>query len=438
MPDSNAVQPTDLVSLIRISPERRLVAPEGGSLRHISFNLQVAPATPGDATARPKLRLALVVDRSGSMSGAKLQTAKLAALAVLDRLTAQDEAVVVVFDHEVQVLQPLGPVTDLYRMQARLALGELAPGGNTALHEGWLTGCLAIARETAAISGGEIARCFLLTDGQANHGITDAEQIATQVHDVRNQASVSTSTFGIGDDYMEDLLGAMAVAGGGQFHHLRTVDEIANTFVAELGELLTIAAPRVRLEVAAPHRGVRAETISHYQTQNLADGQTGWVVDIGDLIHDEERQVVMRFRFPVGSEGESMTLRARMLWERGGVPCAGDWQDIVFTYAYLPQRSAEPFSRTALHWAGLHHGYRTRVMATRMNREGNLEGARRLLLSCASRIESYEGEDMDLQTMRRELQALAARMGTERLSSMALKEQLSSSQRLSRGQRDLR
>ncbi len=318
MAESSAPQPIDLVALTRVSPERRLIAPEGGSLRHIAFNMQVAPAIPGEPADRPKLRLALVVDRSGSMSGAKLQTAKYAALAVLDRLTAQDEAVIVVFDHEVQVLQPLGPVTEDYRMQARLALGQLEPGGNTALHEGWLTGCLAIAPEGMDLRGTELARCFLLTDGQANHGITDPEQIATQVHDVRNQAGVSTSTFGIGDDYAEDLLGTMAVAGGGQFHHLRTVDEIAKTFAGELGELLTVAAPSVRLEVAAPHRGVRAETISHYRTEHLTDGQTGWVVNIGDLIHNEQRQAVMRFRFPAGSEGESMTLRARVLWGRRG------------------------------------------------------------------------------------------------------------------------
>ncbi|GEM_PF-6204471 len=73
-----------------------------------------------------------------------------------------------------------------------------------------------------------------------------------------------------------------------------------------------------------------------------------------------------------------------------------------------------------------------------MNREGNLEGARQLLLGCATRIERYEGDDTELHAMRRELLVLAEHMGRERLSSMALKEQHSTSQRLSRGQRDLR
>src|SRR5438132_172271 len=105
----------------------------------------------------------------------------------------------------------------------------------------------AVARWTH--DAGRLTRCFLLTDGLANVGVTDVEQIAADAAGVRANAGVGTSTFGIGLDYNEALLGPMAVAGGGQFHNLRSPAEIATTFLGELGELLAVAARDVRLEI---------------------------------------------------------------------------------------------------------------------------------------------------------------------------------------------
>jgi Ca-activated chloride channel family protein len=117
-----------------------------------------------------------------------------------------------------------------------------------------------------------LTRCFLLTDGLANVGLTDLEQIAAQAAGVRTHAGVGTSTFGIGDDYAESLLGPMAVAGGGQFHHLRTPVDIARTFLGELAEMLCAAALNVLLErtplfgmLRSPRRGQPA----HYRDERF-------------------------------------------------------------------------------------------------------------------------------------------------------------------------
>ena len=156
----------------------------------------------------------------------------------------------------------------------REALALVQARASTALHQGWLTGCHAIAAdEPAARAQGSrgrapaVARCFLLTDGLANVGLTDPEQIAAEAAGIREHAGVGTSTFGIGEDYDEDLLAPLAAAGGGQFHHLRTAEEITRTFVGELGELLAVAAGRVVLELD-PDPGVTAEVVSAYWTRD--------------------------------------------------------------------------------------------------------------------------------------------------------------------------
>ncbi|MGH2347365.1 MAG: hypothetical protein ACRDG4_19220 [Chloroflexota bacterium] len=86
----------------------------------------------------------------------------------------------------------------------RGSLTKVQARGNTALHEGWLTGCTAIAEGGAAGRTDRMTRCFLLTDGQANEGLTDPEAIATQAADILSRTGLGTSTFGIGD-YNEHL-----------------------------------------------------------------------------------------------------------------------------------------------------------------------------------------------------------------------------------------
>src|ERR1051326_4097091 len=130
---------------LKMQPERRLIR-EDGSFRHVDFHLQVNTAPKNDA-ARTPLTLALVLDRSGSMQGEKIEIAKQAALRVLDRLDERDQAALVVFDDRIDVIQAKAAVTPAIKASIRAALVQIEARANTALHEGWLTGCKAIASE---------------------------------------------------------------------------------------------------------------------------------------------------------------------------------------------------------------------------------------------------------------------------------------------------
>src|ERR1051326_3491530 len=131
---------------LKMQPERRLIR-EDGSFRHVDFHVQVQQAANKAKPERTPLTLALVLDRSGSMQGEKMQIAKQAALAVLDRLDERDQAAVVVFDDRIDVIQAKAAVTPAIKASIRAALVQIEARANTALHEGWLTGCKAIASE---------------------------------------------------------------------------------------------------------------------------------------------------------------------------------------------------------------------------------------------------------------------------------------------------
>ncbi len=387
-----------------LRPERRLIRPNGSD-RYVLFTVRAAQPE-RSRTDRLPLRLGLVVDRSGSMQGQKLETAKRAALAVLDRLEAQDQAALVIFDDKIDVLQPLAPVTPALRSAVGEVLRSVGARGSTALHEGWLTGCQAIASATAPAADA-VWRLFLLTDGLANVGETDPERIAVQVGDVLARTGIATSTFGIGD-YDEQLLAPMATAGGGQFHHLRTAAEIGHTFLGELGDALAVAVRAVRLELVV-EPGTRLDVISDYHVR-AGDEPVRLTLLLGDLVGGEERQIAVRCHFPARARQAYQRVRARLCWHEGGTERSSDWQEIVFTYADHVMCDAERAhrDRDVLHWVGQHEALHAQQMATACYARGDAPGAQQVLSRAAAAVSTFAGDDTVLQEAVASLAAVPA------------------------------
>jgi Ca-activated chloride channel family protein len=375
--------PTVTVDL-KASPERQLICPTDSN-RYIAFFVHVKQISKPTEQKRQPLSLALVLDRSGSMAGQKLQTAKQAALAVLDQLTPRDSVSLVVFDDQIDTIQSQAAVTPDLKSRVRESLHAIQARASTALHEGWLTGCNSIARSTADAGTHRLARCFLLTDGLANVGVTDPERIASEAAGVRENAEISTSTFGIGSDYNELLLGPMAVAGGGQFHHLRSAKEIINTFVGELGELLSVVARQIRLEIETA-RDVTLDLISPYWMRSNADIPLRRVISIGDLQSGEDPRIVVRCTFPESAGQEPQVVRARLTWRADQTECSTDWQEIRFSYASQNACDNEVRDSQVIHLVTEHEADRARREAIELNNRGDLDGAARLLRVSASTL----------------------------------------------------
>ena len=421
---------------LRMRPERRLIQQDGG-FRHSDFHLQVDQGAVRDSVQRTPVTVALVLDRSGSMQGEKIGIAKQAALAVLERLDEHDQAAVVVFDDRIEVIQAKALVTPTLKARVRAALSLIEARANTALHEGWLTGCKAIASERTPTADAGLSRCFLLTDGLANVGVTDPEQIASEAAGIREHAGIGTSTFGIGNDYNELLLAPMAVAGGGQFHHLRTAGEIAATFIGELGDLLAVAARQVRLEVET-EPGTQLDLVSAYWANSSSASTLRSVIAIGDLLNGEERHVVARFGFPAQHGQDGRVVRARVLWVDDDGERSTDWQEVRFSYATNDACEREVHDPAVMHWVGLHQADRAHREAIKLSQAGDLRGAREELKKVATSISGYAGEDNELQASIAELTSVEQEMVNAPLAPAASKEMLFRHQNRSRGQKDHR
>jgi len=262
---------------ILLEPIKSAVSAEPGDF-HVLLRLQ---GTPQADVARTPLNVALVIDRSGSMGDGKLDEAKRCAYDFLCRMTCNDRVAVVVYDHRVRTLLPLTTVDDA-RMQIKQLLAQVETGGYTALHEGWLRGAELLAPHAGRTA---VNHVVLLTDGQANRGLTDVSEICAQVGALA-AAGVTTTTVGLGADFNEELLTAMATAGRGRAHYGERAIDLAETFESEIGLLshLQWRDVRVSLRGAAPHTS-QVQLLNPYPRQGdawmvppIAAGAESWAM----------------------------------------------------------------------------------------------------------------------------------------------------------------
>lgn len=244
-----------------------------------------APVAPKTRREHLPINLALVIDRSGSMSGRPLAEAKRCAAMIVDGLSANDHASIVVYDDRADILVASRPVDD--KQLFHRAIAEIDSRGSTALHSGWLTG----AEQAAGKQSGQVlSRVLLLSDGCANVGVCDPVSIARQCAEMA-EAGVGTSTYGLGEHFNEELMAAMARAGQGNAYYGQTAEDLMDPFREEFDLMSALCARRLRLTLA-PAEGVRVAVVNQYRTD--AHGRTM----LPDLAYGGEAWAALRLTVP--------------------------------------------------------------------------------------------------------------------------------------------
>ncbi len=277
---------------------------DGGYLVHAL--LRVEGHLPEDAR-RPALDLALVLDASGSMGRRKFAAAREAAASFIERLDAQDQVGVVSYDDGVRVVAPMAGAP-AHEGLAEL-IRSLEAGGNTNLSDGWLEGVELLRRHRREAG---VHRVLVLTDGHANVGITDPEELAGLAAEVAAEG-VSTSAIGFGTAYDQDLLGALADAGTGELWHVEKAEHLGAVLDAELASMARLVARNLKLYVH-PDRHVDAAKVVHgYPHETRGDVLR---VDVGSLRAGTPLKILLRFLVSPDVAGEAhvatLTLEAQL------------------------------------------------------------------------------------------------------------------------------
>jgi len=402
---------------LSIRTDRSLIRAAASSTRYLLARV-TAPAASRRQERLP-VNIALVLDRSGSMGGErKFDLARQAVEHALRMLGPNDRFSVVVFDTEIEVLARSTRATATATRRALEALAAIGPRGGTDLCGGWMRGCEQIAEFLVEES---VSRCLLLTDGQANHGITEPAILARHAAELRLRG-VRTSTLGVGDDFDERLLRDMAHEGGGNFYFIEAAAQIPTIMTSELGEALEVTVRDAVITVTLP-AGARAEPLNRFRVSRDADDGV-LRIELGDLVSEQEVAAVIRVTFPRGARGDT---------SRVGVSLdgRGEWTDsaestraafIEWTYAGHGDNDRQPRDVEVDREVATIFAARARAEATEANRNGDLREARRILERTAERIAEYAGADLEMQRLRAHLLDLLPQFTERMMDPRTMKE----------------
>ena len=247
------------------------------------------------AKSCPSVNLAIVLDRSGSMYGAAIERAREAACEAVRRLDERDVISVVAYDDVTETIVPAQRVVDREGIIAKIR--RIDARGMTALFAGVAAG----ASELAKFRGKcEISRVLLLSDGQANVGPSTAEELG-RYGAMLMKDGVAVSTVGLGNCYNEDLMTRLSQKSDGNSYYVAKSEDLTKVFASELGDVLSVAAAKVQLQVRFGEGFVPVQLVG--RDGRIADGVVS--IDLNQLYGGQEKYVIVKCDAAPGKAGDA-------------------------------------------------------------------------------------------------------------------------------------
>jgi Ca-activated chloride channel family protein len=396
---------------MHIQSDRALIPSGSPSTRFLSVTVS-APAAPAPVpsdqarAARPGANVSLVLDRSGSMGGRKIELARQAVSHAIRLLNDRDHLGLVVYDHAVETLLECMPATNAAKRQALGALAAIDARGSTNLAEGWFTGARALggipARGTAPDAtgpvpgAGRVSRVLLLTDGLANQGVVDHDELTKAAARLRAEG-INTSTFGLGADFDEELLTSIATEGGGHFYFIEQPEQIPDLLASELGEVLEVVARDVVFEVRAG-TGASVAVLNPLPVEQDGDVTR---VRLGDFVSEQEVTLLLAVACDARAEGERAWVDCRVRDREATLhpePMRVEWTTVAAEH----ERN-QPVNRDVVLAVARMLAEGARAQALAANRRGMFTEASLALHDVAGQIDRLGGDDSAVQALARVL-----------------------------------
>ncbi len=374
---------------------------------------------------RLPLNMCLVLDRSTSMQGARLEQTKAAAQRTIDTLTADDTLGVVTFSDKAEIVWPCQPLTDPIRAKARVS--AIQASGGTEILQGLNAGLAELSKRSQVNT---VSHLILLTDGQT-YG--DEERCLALALEAKEQ-HIGISALGIGEDWNDSLLDELASRSGGSSQYIASAGDIQRFLRERLQGLGAVYGDNLRLSVKMPD-GVflkNAFKLSPYlQRLNLENGGD---LSLGILQADSAATGLLEFVVGSHSAGTQRLAQIELIGDIPARKIFGERLQYDLTLPFDPEANptapAPPNILSALAkisifqmqegaWQALEKGdiasatRRLETMATRLLDMGEHQLARAALLEAGRLVRSG-----NLSPAGRK----AIKYGTRSLSLLTLKE----------------
>jgi Ca-activated chloride channel family protein len=357
--------------------------------------------------------VAVVIDTSGSMAGPKMEHARTAAKSLIDKLPDGDIVTVVTFDDSAQERVPPTALDTTSRQRIRSTISELQPSGSTNMFDGLRQG---EARAMSAPSTHAIKRVVLISDGIANVGPSTPEllgELAARGAD----RGVQVTAVGVGLDYDENTLNALAIRSSGRLYHMADTRELSSILEKEMGLLKATAVTNAVVEVI-PAPGVQLLGADGIRSEWVTGG--GLRVPLGTLFGGQHREMLMRVRVTAAADGTHPLASVRLHFTDPSEGNLARVQEIVARYTATPdnkQLVAHANARTQSIMAVQEAG-KLAVQAAQSVNQGSWDKADKDLAVAENKLRETAKTIRDTKEKQR-VEAAAARMASARKSTQA-------------------
>jgi Ca-activated chloride channel family protein len=288
IPDGTLAVETHLVQ------DKVLIGSDGRAT--LALTLQAAGANESGRAAEPPVDLVVVLDRSGSMNGRKIQDARRAVQTLIETLSRDDRLGIVTYSDRAEPLSDLRPMTEARRHALAGLVREIQPGGGTNLGAGLETG---LALFAAHPMDGRHRKLLLISDGLANHGVTDPHALGRMAAAGLSKDWV-VSTVGVGNDFNEHLMTTLADYGGGTYTYMEDPAAFAAVFQQEYRHAAVTAVSGLTVNVPLNH-GIQLVDAGGYPIQT---GNGRACFNPGGLRYGQTRTVYLTFQIPTDVPGD--------------------------------------------------------------------------------------------------------------------------------------
>ena len=279
-------RPTD--GSLRIDPQlsQRLV--KTGETTRLYLRLGIKAERVQRRIDRAPLNVALVIDRSGSMQGARIEGARTAAMMAIDRLGPNDIVSVVSYDDKVEIEVPATRATNREAIKDRIR--RLTPRGSTAIHAGLMGGLGEIRKFK---SRDYVNRVILLSDGLANVGPSSPDHFARLGREFASDG-ITVSTIGLGLGYNEDLMAKLASNADGSHVFVQEPADLAQFLARELNDAHSIFAQDIDITIELKGRVVPLRSLG----RNAEIKGSRVAYKVGQLMEGIEQVLIAELEVP--------------------------------------------------------------------------------------------------------------------------------------------
>lgn len=241
----------------------------------------------------------LVLDRSGSMDGEKMDNLKEAVGYVVDHLNDNDLISVTIFDDQVETLIPSQPAKNREEIKKRLA--KVIARGGTQISDGLKAG---MAEVRKGFAGDRVNRILLLTDGQT----WDDEEASLKLAEEAGRQGIAVTSIGIGEEWNEKLLLQIAERSHGNSHWIQNPVSILDAFRQEVEGMQSVTAMNLKV-TARMSPGVRPVRV-HATVPMISDiskkavNGAAVIADLGSLDGNRGQAVLIEARVPAQKAGK--------------------------------------------------------------------------------------------------------------------------------------